>query len=463
MRRIMWVGIVVSLGLGSGLSAAAGTDGCRVFLLRRSENLAALERLDLEAGASRTLALGGGSEWITFVLPLGPGKAADLVQEAAGTSQLGLLCDAAGLHASIKTSAGASRALPPVTLTELESYDLRVNVKTGKGEGKVFTVAGGRRIAEAAGPVLDLFGGRVPMQAGDVAITLETALAARPTPLAGKAPLVFDGEHHFVHGRLKGGAEGWFVVDLAAGRTVVLERALPRGVGAEALSAIEYSASGARQLGAEMLGLGGAVDSFVGTAHLPRLSVGSLAFEDADVNVLRSLPEIGGREILGILGLDLLERGTSVRLTYTAEGELTFGGAPSTAGKSIPFTSADRHLFLAGGVGETVLTFVLDSGAKVSLLSPSLRDRLGLAQDPQRSVEVRGLSASPIRAPRAEVAALRLGGEQFPSVAFHVAPLPVLDRWGLTDRGAILGNDFLERFSAIEVDFDRGEVRFVPR
>lgn len=448
---------------------SASSPGCRLFLLRHAEAKLGLQAVDLAAGESRRFPLGAASEWITFVLPLGPGKSADLVQAAAGPAELEARCAADGLHATVHRSRGEARSLPPVSRRDLEGYELRVNVRPGVGPGQVFAVRGGGTISEEPGPVLDLFGGRIPLAAGDYSITLETreaieaAAGERPAAVAGSAPLVFDGEHHFLRGEVAGGGSGWFVVDLGAGRSVLARGALPPGVEPVPPSATEYSAAGAREVGSEMLGVGGAVGGFAGSAEIAAISAGSLRFEQAEVNVVEQLPAIGGRPLLGILGLDLLERAACVRLSYDPAGELRLSASCAATGPAVPFNVADHHLFVRGEIAGVPLSWVLDSGAKVSLLAPALADRLGLVADPSRSVEVRGLGSAAVQAPRVEAPELVLGEERFPQVAFHVAPLAVLDAWGLSRQGGILGNDFLRRFAALELSFPRGEVRFVPR
>jgi|CXWL01.1.fsa_nt_gi hypothetical protein len=447
------------------LPAVARAEDCRLFLLHRQAAGVALERLDVASGERTRLTMGAGSEWITFVLPLSAGKSADLIQAAAGPAELVADCGADGLTVSVRRQNGQPRALPPVRLAELESYDLRVSVRPGVGSGQVFAVRGGTSITPADGPVLDLFGGRIPLAPGDYAVTLEaSAASARPASAAvsGRAPLVFDGEHAFVRGGIDGGVEGWWVVDLAAGRSVVVHSALPAGLGVTPVSSVEYSAQGARQSAGEMQGLGGAARGFLGAAEVPRISVGSLRFAAADVNVVSALPRVGDRPIVGILGLDLLMRAPVVHLDYAAQGELSLGAQGSSGGSRVTFTIADRHVFLAARIGARALSLVLDSGAKVSLLAPETAATLGLVAGSDGAVEIRGLDGAATLAPSARVGELRIDGQTFADVTFHLAPLPALGAWGAESAAGILGNDFLRRFAAIELDFARREVCFLP-
>ncbi|MBP9826399.1 MAG: clan AA aspartic protease, partial [Thermoanaerobaculia bacterium] len=234
------------------------------------------------------------------------------------------------------------------------------------------------------------------------------------------------------------------------------------------LESTEYSAAGERTAGAAVVALSGEVEAHLGIAELPALAFGTLRFEQSAVQVMRSLPRIGEREISGILGFDLLRRAPRVTFVYGPEPELRFGGAiagkaAATNAAEIPFTLADRHIFLAGTIAGRAVDWVLDTGAKVSLLGPELARGLALAPDPERSIELRGLDGKAVRAPRAEIAELYLGGARFAGVGVHVTDLPVLTAWGIEQRGGILGNDFLGRFAAVEVDFERGVVRFVPQ
>ena len=54
-----------------------------------------------------------------------------------------------------------------------------------------------------------------------------------------------------------------------------------------------------------------------------------------------------------------------------------------------------------------------------------------------------------------------LGSSRFSDVTFHAGQFEVLDQWGLSESGGIIGNDFLKGFRRVEVDFVKSVVRLI--
>jgi hypothetical protein len=455
--------LILALTAWPATAAQASADsGCALLMLRRSHGDLTVERIAVGLGQQHHLTIGPDSEWITVLHPLGPGKSADLVQASRGPTQLQAHCTDGGMAISLLRPGTAPRALPLVPRRDLAAWDLRISVHRSGAASRVFLVERGREVRPGSGPPLDLFGGRIPLGPGDYSITLETSLASAPQMVEGSAQLHFDGEHHFVWGSARGGREGWFVVDLAAGRTVLAHHALPPATALSRPTATEYSEHGERAVDAAMVGLGGTVGGWLGQATVADLQFGSISFDVATVSVLETLPTIGGRQIAGILGVDQLRRAAGLRLGYRDRGSLELGPLPAAAAPGvIPFALVDQHLFVEATIGGRPLTLVVDTGAKVSLLEPTLAADLALTVDKANSVEVRGLAAEAVAAHRVMVPELIVAETTLGDATFYAAPLPVLSAWGLAPNTAILGNNILRRFAAIEVDFDRRQLRLV--
>lgn len=451
-----WRSLPLALLLALAQAATAGAD-CSLLLLVEQGDAIAIEPTVVRDAESREIALRPSSPVVTFILPFGEGKSADLVR-ASDVGSVSASCKGDALTLAVRRANGAVRALPPVPHSELAALDLRVNLKRGDGLERAFSVTGYSTVRPASGPVLDLFGGRLPLALRDWAITLEATAHRGTAPVVGEAPLRFDGEHLFVEARLPDGRLGRFVVDTAAASCVLARPFLPAGTEVARLAAEAHGGSDAAEVSEQAVGLGGAVAGETLRATLARLEVGSLAFDAVEVTVLDTLPQIGGQEIAGILGLDLLRRARAVEVSFE-EGEaarLRAGATPRARGAAVAFSLADRHLFLAGESGGRPSTWVVDSGAKVSLVGAAFARELGIVAVPGSTVELRGLDRSPILAARGRAARIRLGAAEFEAVDFAILPeLAALKAWGLEPRAAILGNDFWRRFRALEFDFEK--------
>ena len=447
--------------------------GCRLFLLEDRAGTLALQAIDLAEG-EKNFELSASTGLVTFAVPLGEGKSADLVQGAAGAARLETRCTAGTLSLRVVKADGRTRELPPVSREEVRRFDLKVHVTAGDGRTQSFLVRAGETVEPGRGPVLDLFAGRIPLGSGDYAVTTETrpaeTVAAKSSRgIAGQASLSFDGEHFFTSVELPGGLKGRFVVDLAAGRTVIARRVLPAGATIQPLTSVEYGDGGNKPGGGHAHALSAAAPGLAGTTRLDTLAAGSLRWPEPQVLVMENLPEIGGAAIDGILGIDLLDAGNQLRLEMRQRGSarLSLGETPAaTAPGAIegPFHRAGSHVVAPATVGGHPLGLIVDSGAKVSVLTRALADRLGLRQvSPTEQIELRGLDGRPIQATFFAAARLEIGQGGINNVRFAVVPeLPVLRALGVDPDHAILGNNFLARFKVVELDFEAGRLRLVP-
>lgn len=451
-----WRSLPLALLLALAQAATAEAD-CSLLLLAEQGDEIAIEPTIFHDGESREIALRPSSRVVTFILPFGEGKSADLVR-SSDVGSVAASCKGDALTLAVRRANGAVRALPPVAHSELAALDLRVNLKRGDGLERAFSVTGYSTVRPASGPVLDLFGGRLPLAPGDWAITLEATAHRGAALVAGEASLRFDGEHLFAEARLPDGRRGRFVIDTAAASCVLARAFLPAGTEVARLAAEAHGGGDAAEVSEQAVGLGGAVAGETLRATLSRLEVGTLAFDEVEVTVLDSLPQIGGQEIAGILGLDLLRRARAVEISFE-NGEaahLRARATPRAQGDAVAFSLADRHLFLAGESGGRPSTWVVDTGAKVSLVGAALARELGIVAVPGATVELRGLDRTTTFATRGRAARLRLGAAEFEAVDFAILPeLAALRAWGLEPRAAILGNDFWRRFRALEFDFEK--------
>lgn len=464
--RPLLVPVALGVALLAGLAApGAAAETCRLLLLVERGDSVAVETVALPEGEEVAVSR---ADLITVLLPFGPGQSGDLVQRARRSAETRARCARDTLFVRYRQPDGSFRALPPVPVADLSAYDMRVNITGADGWKAAVRISGYRDLVADAGPVIDMFQGRIPMAPGDFAITTEVSRRAERPRLSGRAPLRYQGGLIFTEVTGAGGRRGLFVVDLGAGATVVAREFLPPGAEIEPIEGVEHSAQGTRRVPGAMHGAGGEVRSLLGSAALVDLRIGEVAAGEVRANVVEALPELGGAPVAGILGLDVLSRASRVRLERDAEdhGTLTFASARPVGqdaaradGIVVPFTLVANHILLAGAVDGVPAALVLDTGARASLLPIAFAQEARLPAGPGEARELRGLDGRALAAEPVWVRELRLGETSVPDVVFYATDLTAVASLGLEPNSGLLGNDFLSRYHALEVDHEAQVVR----
>ena len=199
-----------------------------------------------------------------------------------------------------------------------------------------------------------------------------------------------------------------------------------------------------------MPGAGGEVPSFLGNARPGDLVVGGVTFPDVTVQVIESIPEFGDREIVGILGLDLMQlceriyfeypRGGSGLMAMGERHALAETDAPTA---EVPFHIVAKHIFFDGEVNERPVSFLFDTGARSSILSESIAREAGLTEvEGVKKGELRGLDDNPVESTAVVIDRMTLGQWLHSDVPILAADLSVflslglrsipLDRWAST-------------------------------
>lgn len=448
---------VVAVWYPTSLRAA-----CPVFEIRRDSSAVRIERRDVPDGQAQVLSVGGARGTVGVVIAPGPGQSGDLVQ----TSQGGLLiarCAGDTLRLSVRRrGASEPREILARAVPYLEQLDVRVNVTAWDGVTGRFRISGWSTVRDEAGPVADLFAGVATLAAGDYGITTETRVAERRTGLRGEVPLRVAGGYLLARGSTGPGREGWFVVDLAASTTVVAQSALPVGTPTRAALATERSAAGTRQFGAPLTGAGGATSTDIRVADLA-LRVGPVAVESVSAAVISEVGQAGGVPIIGIIGLDVLERAgavTFVRDTHDSTAVLVLGdaGPAGTGAVVVPLQATGDLYAVEGAVNGSSAFFVLDTGSPFTFVSRRLADRAGLTDRNPVERAPRGLDGRPLAVERSRARELRVGGEPVANAPVLVGDLPVLRRLAGNQDVGLLGMDYFERFRRITVDFAAGRL-----
>lgn len=428
---------------------------CTLYVLQHQDNTLFLEPLTIAVQETQVLPLTPESGNITLIMPFGLGKSGEVAQRAR-QPQMGIVrCTPEALQVTYRWANGRERALPEVRLADWATYDMRINVTAFDGTEEAFWIRAGHEVTRAEGPVLDMFGGQVPLQTGDYALTTEVTNHVQPSLVYGSAPLVFDGAHLFVEATLPGQPPQTWIIDIGATGSVIAASALPNGTEVRRVESIEYSPSGSHTQAGTLEGLGGTIAGFQGRAVLPALTVGSVRFDSLGVSVLDRLPNIGGRNPIGILGLDALSRTNVLTIAYQDEiPAITWKTSSATQPTvEVPFSLAYGHLFVKGSIHEQPISILVDTGARLSFLSPSLVEAAGLTPDANQTQRIAGLDGTPRTVEAVPDVSLKLGQEQPITAMFYSGALPVFASMGLQDNGVLLGNDWLGTFHRLELDF----------
>jgi len=431
-----------------------------IFYLTESFGRVELEKVEIDDGDVITL---DGEDVITVLIPLGAGQSGDLVKSEMRSGEITIRSSGGELHISKKQADGREISFPVVKIEDLPAYDMRVNIAGGDGTKKAFRISRYDNAETDDGPVIDMFAGRIPLEDGDYSITLEISAAETAVHVSGETTIYYEGGFILAEGSLSDGRKGWFIVDFGASGTVVTKEFLPAYIDIEEVRAMEYSDKGSREVKSAMAGAGGEVTGFLGNARLGTLYVGDVKFPDVTVSVIESMPDFGLREIVGILGFDLMKRCDRIAFEYprAGAGVMMMGDRHTMAetdapSAEVPFYLVAKHIFLDGEVNEVPVSFLFDTGARSSIISESKADYARLSDaSGGRKGELRGLDGNPVETRAVVADRLRLGEWLHSDVMFLAADLSVFESIGLRQGGGIIGNDFLDDYSLVELDFRR--------
>jgi predicted aspartyl protease len=463
MRRI-FTAPAIALALSASiapLDSAARAD--HIFVVKESFGRIELEKLEIPEEGELVIE---GDDVVTVVLPLGVGQSGDLVKRGMRGGTFTVRRSAGELRVTAEQRGGKRIAFPPVRIEDLPLYDIRVSVAGAGGAGEAFMIRRYEEALEDDGPVIDMFGGAVPLEDGDYSITLDIRRAAGERGFSGEVELSYEEGFLIAEGSIRRGGSGNFIVDLGAGGTVVAREFLPPYAEIEEVSGVEYSGDGRREVRSGMTGAGGMVRGFLGSSSPGDMIFGEAVFPDVTVRVVDSMPEFGKVRAAGIMGIDLLgtadrvtiefSGGESARMILSSGPSRRRGGEPDA---EIPFTMASNHIFIDGKVGSIPVSFILDTGARRSIIISSVAEEASLRDAGTGPGKVSGLDGRIMEAKAVVAGSLGLGGWTTSDVPFLCADLSVFEAMGVSGSAGLIGNDFLDDFSRVEIDFTGGVLR----
>ncbi len=142
---------------------------------------------------------------------------------------------------------------------------------------------------------------------------------------------------------------------------------------------------------------------------------------------------------------------------------LRFGGERLEDVLEIPFQEVRGLLFVEGFLGEVPVLFLLDSGARQSIIPEALARREGMSISEESVDSLMGLDRNRIPFRAAHVPSFSVGDLDFAGTGFITGPIPVLDALGIQEDAAILGQPFFKALGTVEIDFDNGVLRVPQR
>ena len=422
----------------------------KIFLLGKTNNNIYLETVQIGEGVTKTFKQ---SDFITFIVPIGLGKSGDIIQATEKNSIINICCANGEIKVSIIDEAGSERYLPTVNYSDLQSYLIRVNVISGNGVKKAFYIKNYNEYGDDDGPVFDLFSGKIPLAAQDYSVTIEVGNPKDIKYVKGIADLEIYDNLLFLKGKLNDKTEGFFIIDFGAGRTIFSKEYIPQDNKISEIKSIQYSNEGVKISKGEIGAAGGNVPNLLGNTVIEKFYFGDLELTDLPITVVEKLPDIAGRKISGIIGVDILQMAPTVSIEYTygKGGKIILNSelSPVSNYYKIPFLFINNQIFIKGKINDKEINFLFDTGARYSFVS----DGLKLKTTNQEAPDVRGLDGDIIPSSVVGVKNFSLEQTEFEFKDFYSANLPVINNLGLEDSGALLGGNFLREFNIIIVDF----------
>ncbi len=467
--RMLSLTVVTALLAGTTtLPQTAVANTCRLFVLKRVDRDFAVETINLAENETKVLPVSAGTGIIDIILPVGPGVSGSMAKWSDDTLLIAR-CVSGELQVTTRVANEEDWKRPARKLDDLARYDVRVSVTAADGAKRSFLILQHTQVVrEEVGPVVDVFGGMIPMNEGDYTLCTDTYQHKLGSHVEGEAPLEYD-HWPLVVAKLPDGTKGVFIVDIGAGTTVVIKEFLPTGTKIKKASMVQYSSGAKKMLKYAPGGATGTVDTILGHATLPELRLGSIRFENPRVDVIREIPDFFGRRIAGILGLDLMRRCNVLSMSFVGEGgstpTLRMGRSATPSGSNVlelPFTFVSSHLTVDGKINGSLVHFIMDTGAPDIILDAQAARRIGVGIEKKKMRPGRGLDGGEANFKQGQAVDLSIAGRSFGPVQPRISALScfVILRTNKQNAG-LLGNSFFSKFKRIELDFDRRVARFV--
>ncbi|MHC5111016.1 MAG: aspartyl protease family protein [Planctomycetota bacterium] len=461
---------LVTISLLVSFTTAAETaagDTCRVFVLKRADQGYEIDAVDLAPNETKVFPSNRATGIVDVILTVAPGGSGS-IPKWSEERLLVARCSDGELAVTNKLTNGEDWARPARKIDDLARYDVRVSVTGADGVKRAFLIVENDRVfVEEVGPVVDMFGGKIPMSDGDHILCTDTYRHSLGLHVEGEAPLEYD-RWPLVTVKLADGKEGVFIVDIGAGTTVVSRSFLPDDIEIEKAAMVQYSSSGKKMLKYTPGGATGAVDTILGHATPKELRIGDIVFENPTVDVMGEIPDIFGRPIAGILGMNLMRRCDVLSMSLKSEGKSTpsmrmgrSARPPDAQVLEVPFTFVSSHLTVDGRIEGAPVHFIMDTGSPDVVLDAFAAERIGVKME-KGSRPGRGLDGGSSEIRKGSRVELSIAARNFEAVQPQISALPCFRMLRTNKQNAgLLGNSFFSRFTRMELDFKQRVARFI--
>lgn len=455
--------LLLSVFLNCAVSNAQklSQQGIPLIIVKEQNNRVIFDKIFVKRNQIEVIA---DSSVITIILPISAGKAANFVKPLDRQGIIIVKNNDDLLNVTFRSSDGEEKTLPSLPYDKLKTFQIRVNIISGKGYKKAFVIDNYDLITEDDGPVLDIFGGMIPMEDNDYSITTETNINILARTITGSVPFIKIDEWIVVEAKLPGGRLGKFIIDTGASGGIVLKQnALPVNTEISELKAVSYSEKGQTESQGKMQTVNGTVEdsNFLGVGELLSFEMGNIKLRDLKISVLKELPEfLEKHDIIGIIGIKILKRAEIMRIENINQdkGVVKFMNLDKNISASHDYSfslnTASNLLFIKGAIQSTPIDFLVDIGARRSVISSSLVDNNHMVYSTLSDTKIMGLNGEIDGAIRGNFQEVMIENELFNEFPFIISSnLFATKAMGLEKSGSLLGMSFYSKFGTMEIDF----------
>lgn len=424
-----------------------------VFLITLEYGAPKIEKETISKDETKVFIYGGESGIISLVFPSGTGLSGDFVKLTDKKVLIVRYINDELIY-SLKKDDGTLKQIIAAPVSDLPKNDYRINIVSNNVK-KAFKITGYQTISEDIdSPVMNMFGDKITPQENEYIITTEIKEAATGFIDGGTGTIHFTGSYFLTEVKI-GEKLSNFVVDLAAVNSFIVKRNIPAGIKTEDLLAKQYSAKGMQMISSPVSGFGGSIKKLQ-TCMLPKIELGSVSLLSNTVYVIDTLFKINGKEIDGIIGMDVLQKFEAItfEIDSTKKVELLLGSSFSkniSDALKLPYTIANGHIFVKGKIGSSDVSFIVDTGSPFCFIQSELAKKENIIGE--KSFSVKGADGKEITTMNADVKTITLEGNKIHNFKTKIVDSPILTGMGLKENGGLLGNSFLKNYKSITISF----------
>lgn len=428
-----------------------------IFLVTIDNNVSKIEKETISKDETKVYICGAESGIITLVFPAGAGLSGDFVK-LTDKKILVVRYVNDELIFSLKKDDGTLKQIIASQVSELNKNDYRINIVSNNLK-KAFKISSYETITEDNdAPVMNMFGDKIIPNENEFIITTEIKEAAKSHNFNITSEVQFTGNYFITPVSIEG-TEYNFIIDLAATNSFITKRVVPVNTKLEDLVAKQYSADGIQLINSPISGFGGKLNNMQ-VCSISDVKIAGLQLPGKSFYVIDSFFDIKGKQIDGILGMDILQQfgNLSFEINENKSVPISFGNfkEQSSATLIIPFTIANGHIFIKGKIGSSDVNFIFDTGAPFSFIQSKIAKKENIIGE--KSFSVKGADGKEIPTSDAVLNSIMLEGNTIENFKTKIVDSPILTDMGLKESGGLLGNSFLKNYKNVTIDFNTSKI-----